>query len=232
MGHPAISGVALRLNMVVAIVVGTYGVNRWLQFTTEAPDVELPEWSLKDMPYELGDWHGIDVEMDSIIAEATGAEVIVNRAYRDESGHLISLHTAMFKNPSTGVYHSPLNCYVANGWRKLTENSMEVKVTDDWMIDVSVVTWEKGDEKVMVAYWYQLGRHILYSRFDLGSRVRWEMRGQKQWPVLFKVMLQTPLTRPSDATAAIQSFSEQIGKWLNCPEHQTYLSQWRSEKDV
>ena len=58
-----------------AIVVATYGISRWLQIATGPPEVEMPDWSLRDLPYQLGDWHGKDAKIDPKIAAATGAEV-------------------------------------------------------------------------------------------------------------------------------------------------------------
>ena len=62
------------------------------------------------MPLELGQWHGRPTEMDPKIALATEAApgTIVNRVYQDESGHSISMHTAMFADPRGGVFHTPI----------------------------------------------------------------------------------------------------------------------------
>ena len=58
-----------------------------MQAATEPPEVEKPNWTLRDLPLQFGTWHGEDTEMDPKIAVATGADVIVNRIYRDEAGH-------------------------------------------------------------------------------------------------------------------------------------------------
>ena len=47
--------------------------------------MERPNWSLRELPFQLTNWHGEDTEMDPKIAVATGADVIVNRIYRDEA---------------------------------------------------------------------------------------------------------------------------------------------------
>ena len=60
------------------------------------------------------------------LTAAIGAEIIVDRSYRDERGRAVSLHTAMFKNPTEGVYHSPMNCYRSGGWEFKGEDRVEV----------------------------------------------------------------------------------------------------------
>ena len=44
-----------------------------------------------------------------------------------------------------------------------------MEVAEDLTIAVSLTTWEKEEEKILVVYWYQLGQHVLYGRFDLGT---------------------------------------------------------------
>ncbi len=218
--------VSTRLFIIVGLVLVAYGIGYFVQAATEPPNVEFPKWSITDLPTELGSWHGEDTEMDTEIAIATGAASIVNRIYRDDKGRAVSLHFAMFKDPAEGVYHSPLNCYRSSGWTKLRQSQEDVKVSEDLSIPISVVTWQKEHDKVAVAYWYQLGQHVLYSRLDLGGSIRWKMRGQPTWPVLVKVMLQVPVNDSDDARAAILDFGETLSKWLNSPEHRQYLDRW------
>jgi EpsI family protein len=217
---------AKRLYAVIAIVVATYGVSRLVQAKTDTPEVEMPDWTFRQMPLQLANWHGEDTKLDPKIASATGAEVIVNRAYRDEQNHFAVVHTAMFKNPADGVFHSPLNCYRSNGWQNLQEIRENVQVSEDMAITVSLITCEKEAERIMVVYWYQLGDQVLYSRLDLG-KLRWTMGGQEKWPALIKVMVQMPITTNSEDTKALLlNFTEHVAKWLNQPEHQKYLNRW------
>jgi EpsI family protein len=219
------SSMAIRLYVVVALIVGAYVVSHWLQITIGPPEAEMPDWSIRDLPYQLGDWLGADAEMDPKIAVATGAEVIVNRAYRSDSGQTVFLHAAMLKDP-VGVYHCPTNCYPSSGWHKVDDYYQNVRVSEELAVAAKVTTWGKGQEYHLVAYWYQLGNHVLYNRFDLGGKIRWEMRGQPKWPVLLKVMTWIPLTGREGERTNHFKFTEEIAKWLNQPEHQQYLARW------
>ena len=67
----------------------------------------MPSWTFREFPQQLGNWHGEETRLDPEIAVATGAEVLVNRNYRDTRGHAISMHAAMFKNPAVGITHTP-----------------------------------------------------------------------------------------------------------------------------
>ena len=205
--------------------------------------MDLPDWTFDEMPLRIGDWRGEKTTLDPELAKATGAQVIVNRAYRDDAGHMIAMHTAMFDKPAEGVYHSPLNCYRSHGYQKLSESRSNLKISDTLTIPVSVTYWEheKDGKRVWVVYWYQLGEHVLFGRFDLGLKVRWKLAGKPKWPALIKVMLETPTSdRPEDAQAAIVGFAEQIAKWENQPKHRegkgmlgtTEKPQWSASVDL
>jgi EpsI family protein len=217
-----------RLYVVVGIVVAAITISYLVQAATEPPEVEMPDWTLRSLPMRLGDWRGEPTKLDPQIAAATHADVIVDRLYRDDMGRTASLHTAMFRDPADGVYHSPLNCYNSAGWKLIEETREKVEVADDLTIPVSLTTWEREGDRILVAYWFQLGEHVLYSRADLGVKVRWALRGQPKWPVLVKVMMQTQLN-PSDSAnskAVAIGFTRQLAKWVNQPAHRKYLDRW------
>jgi EpsI family protein len=221
------NSVSTRLYVVVGIILGAYGIGRLVQAAAEPPQVERPKWSVKDLPMQLGSWRGEDAEINPEIAAATGAYAIANRIYSNGKGQSVSLHTAMFDDPSEGVYHSPLNCYRSSGWTQKKSTQADIKVSEDLTIPVKLVTWEKNEhERIIVAYWYQLGEYTLYSRLDLGGSIRWKMRGQAKWPVLIKVMLQIPLSDADETQETLLAFGKQLSQWINSPEHRQYLNRW------
>ena len=131
----------------------------------------MPSWTFREFPVQFGGWRGEEAQLDPEIAVATGAEVLVNRNYRDVAGHSVVLHTAMFKNPATGIGHTPSVCYTSSGWNLLNQSFENVQISNDLAIAVKLTTWEREGETILVACWYQLGDHVLYERFDMG-RVR------------------------------------------------------------
>jgi EpsI family protein len=221
------NSIAKRLYIVAAIIVATWGISRLLQAETESPETEMPEWTFRDLPLHFGDWRGEDHASDPKLVAAANATKVVDRIYRSEPGRAVSMYGAMFMDPADGVYHSPLNCYLTNGWKKLNETREKVTISKDMTITVALTTWEKDNEKIMVLFWYQLGDYVLHSRLDLGG-IRWSLRGQSPWPVLMKVMLQATVTTDAEDTKkTIVDFAEQVAQWLNQPAHQKYLGRWR-----
>jgi EpsI family protein len=213
---------AVRVYIVAALIPLAWWGARRMNAALEPPEVDMPEWSFSEMPLRIGDWQGEDTELDPEIANATGAQRIVDRRYRDDKGRVISIHTAMFEDPKGGVYHSPLNCYRSQGWEKLSETRRDVSIDEEATIPVSLTSWDLKGEKRVVVYWYQLGKHTLFGRWDLGFKVRWSLAGKPRWPALIKVMMEIPLSDKCDkdeATSAILSFAEQVAQWENQPSH-------------
>jgi len=223
------SNIATRVYVVVGIIAAASLVSYLVQAAIEPPEPEKPAWSISELPIRLGNWEGEDTEMDPTIAAATGAYAITNRIYRDDRGRALSLHTAMFTDPAEGVYHTPFNCYRSNGWTRKSESDEEIKIDDHRSIPIKLTTWEKDHDKILVAFWYQLGPHILYSRADLGSSVRWKMRGFEKWPVLVKVMVQVPASDPIEAKSVVLEFGNLLSGWLNSPEHLQYFDRWNRD---
>lgn len=213
-----------HLYATVIIVLAVYAVSRLVLAETEPPVAILPDWTFREMPYQLGNWHGEDTKMDPVIAIATGADVIVDRLYRDDTGTLVSVHTAMFKNPTDGVLHTPLNCYRGAGWLKIKEVQENLELSENLTIPVNLVTWEKDNERIMVLYWYQLGEHVLFDRWDMG-KLRFELRGKPQWPALIKVMMQIPAPDADDAQSRVLAFAELVAKWENQPQHRKFFEE-------
>jgi EpsI family protein len=215
----------IRVYLMIVAIGAAYGGSKLVQTAITQPEVAMPSWSFDELPMQLGDWLGEDTALDPKITAALKAERVKDRIYQDSLGHVISLHTAMFKDAVEGVYHTPINCYRANGWDLKKDVIENLRVSDDLTIPVRVLTYEheKDRQRVMVAYWYQLGEHVLFGRWDLGVKVRLSLRGRPTWPALVKVMVQIPVADTDDAKAALLAFVEFVAKWENQPERRKEL---------
>ncbi len=207
----------------VALLVGLLAISSYmLPELLEAKDVHLPAWELADMPSQFGSWRGADVELDEKIREQLlrDANSEVSRAYVDDQSNAVSLHLALFQDLDAGVRHSPINCYRGNGWREIGRETMDLRLQDGGTIPVSLTTWEKEGQRVLVMYWYQLGDHVLFNRWDLLS-TRLKMWGQPSWPAMVKVLLQTT-TSDADKEKSrerIQAVARYAQHWISQAQH-------------
>jgi EpsI family protein len=130
---------------------------------------KLPSWKLQDLPLQLEKWKGADKKLGERLFFATGAHTIVDRQYVNDEGMIVSLHMAIFLDPNAGIWHNPMSCYESAGWVRRQNEKPQLEKTSDDKAKVSLSVWEKDGEKAIVVYWYQLGEHRLYRRYDLGS---------------------------------------------------------------
>ena len=178
------------------------------------PMVRPPAEDINKLPMRLGKWQGEEVKLDKELFDRVGADVVVDRIYHDETDRPISAHLAVFSDPDTGVLHAPVNCYRSAGWRMLREERVEVPNTGPPNLLVDLTTWEKGDETIVVVYWYRLGNFTVFERLDLG-KARWAMGGQKTWPSMIKVLLQTQAPDRYAARAVVLDMAKQIHDWIS-----------------
>jgi EpsI family protein len=213
--------IAIRVIVAAVVIISTYLGVRVVGNLRETPPVVLPNWQGKDLPMQLGEWKGEDAELDKRLFEAEGAHSIVNRQYRNESGMVVSLHLAIFDNPTEGIWHNPISCYTTNGWAPIEITRVPISEAVDNSDKIALSSWEKSGVTTIVGYWYQLGEHRLYGRWDLGFNVRWQMRGRKTWPALIKILLSTaPGAKPDDAKMQLLKFADLVHQWINLPQHQ------------
>jgi len=210
-----------RLLIAIGIAVMVYGGSYVVQAALKPPEVILPDRDFDTLPMQLGQWHGKDVELDPEVFVNTDAKKVVQREYRDNQGHAISLFVAIYDKPDKGVYHSPMNCYRANGWQKIEDNYRDLQSEGAPTIPIRVTTWEQGGKHELVAYWYRLGEHTLFSRFDMGG-VRLKMAGKAVWPAMIKVLLQTSGAEFGSAESKLCEFAAHVHRWVEEePEVQT-----------
>ncbi len=209
--------VVVRLLLTAALVLVTcLGVQAMKSFLTLPPIRQL-SLDISRLPIKLGEWRGEECKLDAETFDRTGADVAVNRQYRDDQDHSVTMLLALYRtDPDAGVYHAPTNCYRSNGWRLVSESTVEVPISKEASQRVDLSTWEKRGETILVMFWYRLGDYTLFERWDMG-KVRWAMRGQKSWPPLVKVLLQTPTSRGDEfySKARIQEMAARIQTWLN-----------------
>ena len=212
--------IAIRVIVAAAVIVSTYLGVRVMLKLRETPPVVLPNWKVGDLPMQLGEWKGEDAKLDKRLFEAEGAHSVVERQYHNESGMVISLHLALFDNPTEGIWHNPINCYTSAGWHPIEITRVPISETAENSDKIALSTWEKSGVTTFVGYWFQLGEHRLYGRWDLGFNVRWQMRGRKTWPALIKILLSTGSgVKPEDTKIQLLKFADLLHQWINQPQH-------------
>ena len=107
-----------------------------------------------------------------------------------------------------------MNCYRSQGFTQVGPAEMQpLKAANRPDTKVSVTTWLRSSEKVIVAYWYEVGDNTMYERQDL-LPTQWAMFGKTKWPVMFKVLLEMPADEPDQSKTEILEMAQFIREWL------------------
>jgi EpsI family protein len=122
---------------------------------------------LQQFPVVLGDWHGQDQPLEQRIANATGADDLLNRTYRDENGKSIGLYVGYYRSQRTGeTIHSPKNCLPGTGWEPVRAARLTIPIPLAAPIAVNEYLVEKDGNQYLVLYWYQARGRVLASEYS------------------------------------------------------------------
>jgi hypothetical protein len=173
---------------------------------------KLPDF--RQMPLRLGSWEGEYHSMDEKLLARVGADACINATYRNSENKAISAHLAAFSNWNTGMYHNPMIVYRAAGWKFSSQSYESVQVNNGVPFRVSLSTWQKKQNWVLVLYWYQLGDRILFQRSDLGN-LDLVSHDKAPHPPLVKVLLQIDDFGTEAGKNVMKELAGEIRTWLD-----------------
>ncbi|MGO9114475.1 MAG: exosortase-associated EpsI family protein [Thermoguttaceae bacterium] len=182
------------------------------------PTVVEPRGSLEGFPIvvsspEMGTWQGQTAKLDDRTFNESEADVAVSRIYSKE-GRILKFLLAQYNQPSRGLYHNPMNCYNSQGFTRIGRVQKEpLKARNRPDTAISISTWTRKSEKVIVAYWYEVGDYTMYERQDL-LKTQIAMFGKTKWPVMFKVLLEMPAGESDQAESEILGMAQSVREWL------------------
>jgi len=124
---------------------------------------------LAELPTQFGAWGMVREEpMDPQIQAVLRSDDAVSRVYSNPSGQRsASLFVAFFKSQRTGqAPHSPKNCMPGAGWVP-TASEVATLTVPGWPRPIRVNRYlvTKGDQTVLVLYWYQSRDRVVASEY-------------------------------------------------------------------
>jgi len=204
----------IRLLLAAAIMLGIYGAVRWVR-DRGMPTICSPiEMKIGDLPTSLGEWKGETVALDPEMFKAIGAQMAVDRTYRDHQGRSVSLHAAVFAKPelANGLAHSPEICYPSSGWRIGEPKIVALDRSGTTDNAAKLMPVERRGETAYVLYWYQIDGHA-YCTGDRQRQLIHGVRGRPTFPAIVKVMLHTVAPTPEAAEKTLMSLAAETFAW-------------------
>jgi Protein of unknown function (DUF3485) len=190
----------------VALLQGAAWGVKALFFTSTA---RPPHHALAELPLAIGPWSGKELQVDPAFANV-GAYDHNERRYADSAGSVIYVHRAAWTSQDDWTPHTADLCYTSNGWELLQSEGRSLP--DLPALAFTIQHYQKGSQRVAVAYWYQLEAGTYVDRNGARGlhRTLW---GRRQWPPLVKTLLQTD--EAEDADKRLVDLARRIYKF-NC----------------
>ncbi len=172
---------------------------------------------LSALPMQFASWQGTRAEdFDKETLAVLGVDDYISRVYRGPAAAL-GLYIGYYKSQREGEsIHSPLNCLPGAGWLPISSGRMAIPVqaaadaspsTPASTIEVNRYLVQKGDETLLVLYWYQShGRVIASEYWGKIYMVLDAIRINRTDAALVRVIV--PLTRTGSAS---EKQADQIG---------------------
>ena len=202
----------IRLWIAAVTIAGTYAVALALGNAGFPTDFAESEFSLAELPTELGKWTGTDVEIEEWVIGQGDFRQIVNRVYRDSSDSAVRVHTAILRPLMGGkLPHMPEVCYRGNGYVVVDNRNFYAESDPGHGVTARLVTFEGHRQRTYVLYWYQFNDVAVADRQAL-QEATWAVRGKAAWPPMLKVMLSTEGS-PNGATDRLLNLAKQIARW-------------------
>jgi EpsI family protein len=126
----------------------------------------FPKQPLERFPIAFAGWKGFDVPLEPRIVRALGADDYLSRIYLGNDPESVDLYIAYYARQRIGItIHSPKNCLPGGGWQPISASLISVSMPDGSRRLVNAYLVEKGPERDLVLYWYQLHGRIVASEY-------------------------------------------------------------------
>jgi EpsI family protein len=119
---------------------------------------------LARFPVQIGPWKRVnEIPVDAATEAQLGADRLMNSNFLQQpNGELVNLFVAWFQSQRAGTSqpHSPQVCLPASGWIPESTGLIDLD-TSAGKITVNRYVIAKGQERVVVLYWYQTPRRVI-----------------------------------------------------------------------
>jgi hypothetical protein len=199
--------------LIVVILASGQLATLWIQRGYSVGQVVPPAVDIAGLPHQLAAWTGQELPPDPRLQRFLQARSGVYRCYRHPTGREVLTHVVWTDDYIRINY--PEQSYGESGWTKTDSESVEIKTAGEVYFPAVLLTFQREFEQIQVLYWFELGDEFFFDRVAhraLRRRVCW---GQRQWPPLIKVMLQTPNSFADAGQQSLRDVAGHIYTWMH-----------------
>ncbi len=201
-----------RLSLAAAALLAIFGAAHALRGWSLPTESARPVQRLSEMPMSFDKWKGEDVDLDPRVVKAIGAEMTVNRRYKNRAS-AIDLHSDVFLHYGVrDTPHPPEMCYGGAGFAVTNSETLQIADSGQGGHAARLLTLDRDGARVYCLYWYQAGDVTF---LDMDGQRRWfqALRGRTIWPPMIKVMLATTARSPDEAATSLTALANLVYPW-------------------
>jgi EpsI family protein len=155
----------IALFTVLLAVVGF----REVAYTRTVPERQ----PLQRFPEQVGGWTGQTGFLDPDILAALRVDDYLLRIYRDRAGNEVGFYVAYYgSQPPDSRIHSPAVCLPGAGWYIADAGTVPIRFQDR-IITVNRNVVQKGEQKQVVLYWYQIHGRVAARELQAVTLLAW-----------------------------------------------------------
>ncbi|VAV84933.1 hypothetical protein MNBD_DELTA01-861 [hydrothermal vent metagenome] len=132
---------------------------------------------LSTLPRVVGEWtKGRSHTLDKKILDILRVDDYTMTRYTNTEGRKVLFYTGFFKSQREGqVVHSPKYCLPGSGWRPIFTEiiSIDIPGLSESPIRATKIITQKGEEKELVIYWYQVGPDYVAGEYSQKFLLIW-----------------------------------------------------------
>jgi EpsI family protein len=173
MSRPAAAVVAVLVLRLTIVAVRT---------VVETPRTALRA-PLREFPMRLAGWRGSDEFFDPTVLSGLRVDDYLLRQYQSPSQGGLWLYVAYYgSQPTDTRVHSPAVCLPGAGWTIIQSSRMPIAVprgvtagpaAAPSVFDVNRVLIQKGEDRQLVLYWYQIHGRVAARELNAISLLAW-----------------------------------------------------------
>jgi len=123
---------------------------------------------INNFPKQVGSFTMIgSSEFSENVLRELGVSSYINRNYRDEDGHGLSLYLGYYEEQREGsMIHSPKHCMPGSGWNPVESSVVPINVSgSNESYKVNRILFQKGMDKLLMHYWYQGRNRVVANEY-------------------------------------------------------------------
>ena len=147
----------------------------------------IADIDLKDLPVNVGQWYGEDIELSERVYEILETRDVIMRRYQNSNGDEILL-SIVYSGNNRDSFHPPEYCYIGGGAELLAKNQEDIALDNGSILSTYKIRMGDAYGKISAWYWFSANKRFISSYYLQQAYMLWDaLRGKDFSGALIRV---------------------------------------------